>query len=144
MTNIPHPGIPKTPTEMVKEFQDAFQMEPDLNLWLRLMEEEAKEVREAFLHLAKELADYTYVVTGAGLLATATTAIHPTQNDRLAKALLKQVKEFMGPEFLKDVFERVHASNMSKLGEDGKPIKREDGKIQKGPNYKEPDLEDLI
>jgi predicted HAD superfamily Cof-like phosphohydrolase len=42
------------------------------------------------------------------------------------------------------VFERVHASNMSKLGEDGKPIKREDGKIQKGPNYKEPDLEDLL
>ena len=32
---------------------------------------------------------------------------------------------------------------MSKLGEDGKPIRREDGKVLKGPNYKEPDLTDL-
>jgi hypothetical protein len=33
---------------------------------------------------------------------------------------------------------------MSKLGDDGKPILREDGKIMKGPNYKEPDLTDLM
>lgn len=39
---------------------------------------------------------------------------------------------------------RVHESNLSKLGEDGKPIYREDGKVLKGPNYKEPYLEDLI
>ena len=38
---------------------------------------------------------------------------------------------------------RVHESNMSKLGEDGKPIRREDGKVLKGPNYKPPYLEDL-
>ena len=38
----------------------------------------------------------------------------------------------------------VHESNMSKLGEDGKPILREDGKVLKGPNYKPPDLSDLI
>ena len=38
----------------------------------------------------------------------------------------------------------VHQSNMSKLGEDGKPIYREDGKVLKGPNYKPPDLSDLI
>lgn len=38
-------------------------------------------------------------------------------------------------------FTEVHNSNMSKLGEDGKPIKREsDGKILKGPNYSPPDL----
>lgn len=34
----------------------------------------------------------------------------------------------------------VHRSNMSKLGEDGKPIYREDGKVMKGPNYSPPDL----
>lgn len=39
---------------------------------------------------------------------------------------------------------RVHASNMSKLGDDGKPIYREDGKIMKGPNYELPDLSDLV
>lgn len=38
------------------------------------------------------------------------------------------------------VDEAVHISNMSKLGADGKPIYREDGKIQKGPNFQEPDI----
>ena len=38
----------------------------------------------------------------------------------------------------------VFDSNMSKLGDDGKPIYREDGKVLKGPNYKKPDLTDLI
>ena len=39
---------------------------------------------------------------------------------------------------------RVHESNMSKLGEDGKPIYRVDGKVLKGPNYKPPHLSDLV
>lgn len=39
---------------------------------------------------------------------------------------------------------RVHESNMSKLGADGKPIYRADGKVLKGPNYKEPDMTDLV
>jgi predicted HAD superfamily Cof-like phosphohydrolase len=38
------------------------------------------------------------------------------------------------------VFEEIHRSNMSKLGADGKPIYREDGKILKGPNYAPPDV----
>lgn len=38
----------------------------------------------------------------------------------------------------------VHESNMSKLGEDGKPIYREDGKIMKGPNYFKPDLKKIL
>ena len=37
------------------------------------------------------------------------------------------------------VFQEVHRSNMSKLV-DGKPLKREDGKVLKGPNYIPPDL----
>ena len=41
-------------------------------------------------------------------------------------------------------FERVHASNLSKLGEDGKPIYRKDGKILKGPNFFPPQLTDLV
>ena len=39
---------------------------------------------------------------------------------------------------------RVHQSNMSKLDEEGNPIYREDGKVLKGPNYKPPNLEDLV
>ena len=45
--------------------------------------------------------------------------------------------------FLDEALNRVHESNMSKLGEDGKPVYREDGKVLKGPNYKPPDLTDL-
>ena len=45
---------------------------------------------------------------------------------------------------LDEALYRVHESNMSKLDEDGKPIYREDGKGLKGPNYKPPDLSDLI
>ena len=45
---------------------------------------------------------------------------------------------------LDEAMRRVYASNMSKLGEDGKPIYRGDGKVLKGPNYKPPTLTDLV
>ena len=45
---------------------------------------------------------------------------------------------------IEQALRRVHKSNMSKLGEDGEPIKREDGKVLKGPNYQPPDLSDLV
>ena len=45
---------------------------------------------------------------------------------------------------LDEAMRRVHQSNMSKLGEDGKPIYRADGKVLKGPNYQPPYLKDLI
>ena len=45
---------------------------------------------------------------------------------------------------LDEAFRRVHDSNMSKLDNNGKPIYRADGKVLKGPNYKEPHLLDLI
>ena len=43
-----------------------------------------------------------------------------------------------------NAFERVHQSNMSKLDDEGKPIYREDGKVIKSKNYKEPYLDDLV
>ena len=45
---------------------------------------------------------------------------------------------------LDEAMNRVHKSNMSKLGEDGNPIYRGDGKVLKGPNYQPPNLEDLV
>ena len=94
----------------------------------RLIVEEFKEFLEAegmlFMHgrnhqehALKELADLVYVCY--------------------------QYAENMGC-FLDEALNRVHLSNMSKLGEDSKPIRREDGKILKGPNYKPPDLSDLF
>ena len=41
---------------------------------------------------------------------------------------------------LLDAFNAVHTSNMSKLGDDGKPVYREDGKVMKGPNYHRPNM----
>ena len=45
---------------------------------------------------------------------------------------------------LEEALHRVHKSNMSKLGLDGKPIRRVDGKVLKGPNYAPPELKDLV
>jgi predicted HAD superfamily Cof-like phosphohydrolase len=45
---------------------------------------------------------------------------------------------------LEEALDRVHKSNMSKLGLDGAPIRRSDGKVLKGPNYQPPTLTDLI
>jgi predicted HAD superfamily Cof-like phosphohydrolase len=42
------------------------------------------------------------------------------------------------------VLAEIHRSNMSKLGEDGKPVKREDGKILKGPWYTKPNLNKVL
>lgn len=47
-------------------------------------------------------------------------------------------------DIIEDVFDEVHRSNMSKLGEDGKPIYREDGKILKGPNFTPPNIEQFL
>ena len=45
---------------------------------------------------------------------------------------------------LDECFQEVHSSNMSKLGPNGKPIHREDGKVMKGPGFFEPDLENIL
>lgn len=45
---------------------------------------------------------------------------------------------------IEDVFDEIQASNMSKLGPNGKPILREDGKILKGNGYFRPDLSKFI
>jgi predicted HAD superfamily Cof-like phosphohydrolase len=93
-----------------------------VDLRLSLIEEELGELREAIeandiVEIADALTDILYVTYGAGL-------------------------EFGVP--LDVCFHEVHSSNMSKLGEDGNPIYREDGKIMKGPNYFPPDLKRII
>lgn len=45
---------------------------------------------------------------------------------------------------IEDVFDEIHRSNMSKLGADGKPIYREDGKVLKGPDYFRPDINKIL
>jgi len=45
---------------------------------------------------------------------------------------------------IEEVFAEIQRSNMSKLGADGQPIYREDGKVMKGPNYSPPDLATIL
>ena len=45
---------------------------------------------------------------------------------------------------IEEVFNEIQKSNMSKLGADGQPIYREDGKVLKGPNYFKPDLKSIL
>jgi len=97
----------------------AFPDEATMNLRLKLIAEEVAEFAESvqnedLVNAAKELSDILYVVYGAGIA--------------------------MGLD-LDEVFAHVHDSNMSKLGADGKPVYREDGKVIKGPHYYSPDLQ---
>lgn len=45
---------------------------------------------------------------------------------------------------IEEVFNEIQRSNMSKLGENGKPIYREDGKVLKGPNYFKPKIQEIL
>jgi predicted HAD superfamily Cof-like phosphohydrolase len=45
---------------------------------------------------------------------------------------------------IEEVFNEIQRSNMSKLGDDGKPIYREDGKVLKGPNYFKPNIQAIL
>jgi len=118
--------------EKVGDFMEAFGQEvlyiptmPDFNLSalrLDLIEEEVQELRDglankSMLEIADALTDILYVVYGAG---------HAFGID------------------LDDCFHEVHSSNMTKLGADGRPLYREDGKVMKGPNYREPDLTKFV
>ena len=120
-------------SDQAKEFRKKYHLKNSADRATRgvqhkLIVEEFKEFLEAegmlFMHginhqehALKELADLVYVCY--------------------------QYAENMGW-FLDEALNRVHESNMSKLGEDGKPIYREDGKVLKGPGYKPPDLSDLF
>ena len=125
---------------MVQEFHEVFDANLPVDTRVAVIREEIAEVKEAYCHLLKELVDLSYVLFGAEIEGV----IDAIPSDVLEE--IDTIANLHGFEenITYEAFRRVHESNMSKLGEDGKPIKREDGKILKGPNYKEPDLSDLI
>ena len=108
-----------------------------IKLGLKLIEEETEEFREA----VENLFENTECGEGEDVLND--------NREDLAKELtdLLYVCHWTAAKIGIDVnetFRRVHASNMSKLGPDGKPVKREDGKVLKGPGYHAPDLSDIV
>ena len=119
----------------VKEFHTAFGIghseipRADLGeikniLRFNLMKEENEEYLEAvqnndLIEIADALGDMMYILCG-------TIIEHGLQYK------------------IEEVFDEIQRSNMSKLGEDGKPIYREDGKVMKGPNYFKPDFSKIL
>jgi predicted HAD superfamily Cof-like phosphohydrolase len=118
----------------VEEFHNAFGQDngtkprliPNSQYDLRhtLMKEENDEYLDAcynksLVEVADALGDQLYILCG-------TILKHGMQH------------------IIEDVFNEIQASNMSKLGEDGQPIFRADGKILKGPGYFRPNLSKFI
>jgi predicted HAD superfamily Cof-like phosphohydrolase len=119
----------------VTEFHTAFKLnmnqKPIANigedrnmLRFNLMKEENEEYLEAaqendLVEVADALGDMLYILCG--------TIIEHGMQDKI-----------------EEVFNEIQRSNMSKLGEDGKPIYREDGKVLKGPNYFKPNIAEIL
>jgi len=101
------------------------QVDPsEMELRHRLMAEENDEYLEAakagnMVEGADALGDMLYILCG-------TMVTHGMQD------------------VMADVFRTIQESNMSKLGADGRPIYREDGKVMKGPNYFRPDIAGVL
>lgn len=132
---------PTSHTTMVAQFYTAMGARHSDELCVNLIREEVKEVAEAAEHLLKELCDLYYVLEGAKLHGV-DIAAHDTQT---AVNVLRIFSNYVTPfqAVIDEAFARVHASNMSKLVA-GKPLFREDGKLLKGPDYKLPNMGDLI
>ena len=125
----------KRELEAVAEFHNSFGIEskkipsvqiPDKTISLRynLMKEENEEYLEAaknkdMIEVADALGDMLYILCG-------TILSHGMQHK------------------ITEVFDEIQRSNMSKLGSDGKPIYREDGKVLKGPSYFKPDIKSVL
>ena len=119
----------------VKEFHKAFKLDylekPKADLGIdknklrfNLMKEENEEYFEAannneIVEVADALGDMLYILCG-------TIIEHGMEHK------------------IDEIFREIQNSNMSKLGADGSPIYREDGKVLKGPNYFKPDIEGIL
>ena len=107
-----------------------------IKLGLKLIEEETEEFREA----VENIFENTECGEGEDVL-NSREALSKELADILYVCYWTAAK--IGID-VNEAFRRVHASNMSKLGPDGKPVKREDGKVLKGPGYHAPDLSDIV
>ena len=122
MTNFEKVGLFMTTFGQEVKKKSGFSSNKINNLRINLIEEELNEFKDAMSkkdlkEVADALTDILYVTYGAG---------HAFGIN------------------LDDCFEEVQKSNMSKLGNDGKPIYNEHGKVMKGPNYFKPNLNKFL
>ena len=126
-------SLKTSPQQQAQEFRAGFQVTNSTSPASRTMQrtlivEEFKEFLDAENQLIKG-----FVVNATDTLKELADLVY----------VCYQYAENLGWD-LDEALYRVHQSNMSKLGEDGKPIYREDGKVLKGPNYQPPNLSDLV
>ena len=122
MTNFEKVGLFMTTFGQEVKKKPSLSTDKINNLRTNLIVEELSEFKDAILkkdlkEAADALTDILYVTYGAG---------HAFGIN------------------LDQCFEEVQKSNMSKLGNDGKPIYNEHGKVMKGPNYFKPDLNKFL
>ena len=117
----------KKQIEQIREFESAFNINPD-----------SQTVFTKFNLLLEELEEYV-----AAAKANDNVEIADAITDILYIAFGIVTKHNLDDK-IEALFDEVHSSNMSKLGADGKPIYRNDGKVLKGPLYFKPDLKKVL
>ena len=149
-----------TTIENLREFIKTFEASLDPRLWMKLVKEESGELAEELkakdvdrAKVLKEATDLMYVTIGFNLVAAGPEQLdlfsereHEEMMTLLQESstLHEEAIAYLGDVNYIEAFRRVHNSNMSKLDTSGVPIRREDGKVMKGPNYKAPVLDDLV
>jgi hypothetical protein len=147
--------IPPSSDECLEDFIITFKASLDPRLWIKLIREESAELlaeEPGTVEHLKEAADLMYVLEGFYSVAPDRMTLllgdeEFSDMDNLIEdstELLEAAETYYSHDVVYDAFLFVHESNMSKLGDDGQPMFREDGKVLKGPNYKAPDLTHLI
>lgn len=117
----------KKQIEQIREFEKAFGINP-----------ESQSAMTKFNLLLEELEEYV-----AAAKANDHVEVADAITDILYIAFGFVTKHNLDDK-MEALFDEVHASNMSKLGTNGKPIYREDGKVLKGPDYFRPNLVDIL
>ena len=143
----------------VAEFSRINSANRDFMWWAEtLITEETKELQNAIDNegmdqVFKESADLFYVVAGFYNCMPANPSIMKPEDTAKMQEILKTAWEtlanvsqekMISMDLFGKAFALVHASNMSKLDDDGNPVRREDGKILKGPNYTPPDMSPIV
>ena len=118
----------------VAEFHRAFKQVD--GVWPQNLDKEGAELRHRLM--AEENDEYIQACNNNSLVEIADAL--GDQLYILCGTILKHGMQHI----ITDVFDEIQSSNMSKLGPDGKPILREDGKILKGPGYFKPNLSKFI
>lgn len=134
----------KTREDFIEEFHKAFKRPVGEDLNIESLKLRKTLIKEEVGEFIEEVDEAIEILEKGGDIDKQKKADMLKELTDIQVVISGTSVELKPLEKLDEAFKRVHESNMSKLDEDGEPIIREDGKILKGPNYFEPDLEDLV